>query len=110
MYPFHKKLPEERVLTLDPSLRPVTVGYVITRFGCRILGRMNKIQVAENLLLYHQFSFRIKGGVQQVILGLTLALELNPTFVGIDLDLKNAHTFSSRDKTEEELEGDIIYH
>ena len=28
----------------------------------------------------------------------------------IDLDLKNAHTFSSRDKAEEELESDIIFH
>ena len=26
------------------------------------------------------------------------------------MDLKNAHTFSSRDKAEEELESDIIYH
>ncbi len=109
MYPFHKKLHEERVLTLDPVLRPVTVGSVITRFGCRILVRMNRLQVAENLLLPHQFSFEIKGRAHQVIMGLTLALELNPTFVEIDMRLKNAHTFSSRDKTEEELEGDIIY-
>ena len=28
----------------------------------------------------------------------------------IDLDMKNVHTFSSRDKAEEELESDIIYH
>ena len=28
----------------------------------------------------------------------------------IDLDLRNAHTFCSRDMVEEELESDIIYH
>ena len=110
MYPFHKKLPEERISTTDPALRPVTVGSVITRFGCRILVRMNRLAVAEVLLLYHQFSFGIKGVVQQVIMGITLSLHLNPHFVESDLDLKNAHTFSSRDKTEEELESDVIFH
>ena len=43
-------------------------------------------------------------------MGITLSLQLNPDFVEIDLDLKNAHTFSSRDKIEEELESDVIYH
>ena len=42
--------------------------------------------------------------------GNCLSLQLNPDFVEIDLDLKNAHTFSLRDKVEEELESDIIYH
>ena len=40
----------------------------------------------------------------------SLTLQLNPNFVEINLDLKNAHTFSSRDKSEEELESDVIYH
>ncbi len=55
-------------------------------------------------------TFNIVGGVQHVILGITLSLQLNPDFVEIDLDLKNAHTFSSRDKIEEELESDVTYH
>jgi hypothetical protein len=72
---------------------------------------LNRLAVAETLLLSHQFSFGIKGGgVQHVILGITLSLQLNPDFVEIDLDLKNAHNFSSRDKAEEKLESDIIYH
>ncbi len=87
MYPFHKLLQEDRIFVTDPSLRPVTVGSVITRFGCNILVRMNRLAVAENLLLSHQFSFGIKGGVQQVILGITPSLQLNPHFVEIDLDL-----------------------
>jgi hypothetical protein len=111
MYLFHKKLVEERVIsTTDHALRHVTVGSVISRFGCRILVRINRLAVVEVLLLSHQFSFGIKGGVQQVILGITLSLQLNHDFVEIDLDLKNAHTFSSRDKIEEELESDVIYH
>jgi hypothetical protein len=110
MYPFHKKLQEERILTSDPALYPVNVGFVITRFGCRILVRMNMLAVAETLLLSHKFSFGIKGGVQQVILGISLALQLNPNLVEINLDLKNAHTFSLRDKADEELESDVIYH
>jgi hypothetical protein len=35
---------------------------------------------------------------------------VHPSFVQIDLDLQNAHTFCSRDRVEEELESDIIYH
>jgi hypothetical protein len=48
--------------------------------------------------------------VQQVILGISLFLQLNQNFVEIDLDLNNTHTFSSRDKAEEELESDIMFH
>jgi hypothetical protein len=33
MHSFHKKLPEERTSITDPTLRHVTVGSVITRFG-----------------------------------------------------------------------------
>ncbi len=71
MYPFQKKLPEDRISITDPALRLVTVGSVITRFGCRILVRMNILAVAETLLLSHQFSFGINDGVQQVILGIS---------------------------------------
>ena len=112
MYPFHKLMPEERSSITDPALKPVLVRSVITRFGCRILVRMKRLVVAETLLLSHQFSFGIKGGVQQVILGITLSLslQLNPHFVEIYLDLKNAHAFSSRDKAEEELKSDVINH
>ena len=86
MYPFQKKLPEERISTTDPTLRPVTIGSVIARFGCCILVRMNKLAVAEVLLVSLQFSFGIKGGVHQIILGITLSLQLNPHFVEVDLD------------------------
>jgi hypothetical protein len=57
MYPFHKKRSEERISLTDPALRPVTVGYVIIRFGCRIMVRMNRVTMAETFLLSHQFSF-----------------------------------------------------
>ena len=110
MYPFHKRMLEERTDPKDPALRPVTVGSVLTRFGCRVLVRMNRLAVAAELLISHQFSFGINGGVQQVILSSTIALQVHPSFVKIDLDLGNAHTFCSRDMVEEELESDIIYH
>ncbi len=73
VYPFHKKLPEERVL-LHPALRPVTVGSVLTRFGCRVLVRMGRHAVVAELLLSHQFSFGVNGGVQQFTLACTIAL------------------------------------
>jgi len=63
MYPFHKKLPEDRTLVTDPALRPVTVGSVLTRFGCRVMVRMNRVAVAAELLLSHQFIFGINRGV-----------------------------------------------
>jgi len=66
--------------------------------------------VVAQLLLSHQFSFGINGGVEKVIMGCTIALQVHPSFVQIDLDLRNAHTFCSRDRVEEELESDIIYH
>ena len=82
MYPFYKLLQEERISVTDPSLRPVTVGSVITWFGCRILVRMNMLAVAENLLLSHQFSFGIKGGVQHVILGILFLSTTKPSLRG----------------------------
>ena len=78
MYPFHKLMLEDRVDPKDPALRPVTVGSVLTRFGCMVLVKMNKIAVAAQLLLSHKFSFGINGGVQQVILGCTIALQVHP--------------------------------
>jgi hypothetical protein len=60
LYLFHKKLHEERTLVTDPSLRPLTVGSVLTRFRCRVMVRMNRMAVAAELLLSHQFAFGIK--------------------------------------------------
>jgi hypothetical protein len=110
MYPFHKKLAEERTSITDPALRPVTVGSVLTRFGCRVMVRMNRLAVAAELLLSHQFSFGIHGRFQQVILACNVAMEINPSWLMMDLDSKNAHTFCSRDRLEEELELNVAYH
>ena len=71
LYTFHKKLPKERTSTIDPALRPVTVGSVLTRFGCRVMVRMNGCAVAAEVLLSHHYSFGFNGGVQQVILLVT---------------------------------------
>ena len=110
LYPFHKKLPEERTSITDPALRPVTVGSVLTRFDCKAMVRMNKVAVAAELLLSHHFSFGINGGVQQVILACNVALEFNPSWVMLDLDSKNARTFCSRERLEEEHELNVAYH
>ena len=48
--------------------------------------------------------------MQQVILACTIALQINPGHLLLDLDSCNAHTFCSRDKLEEELELNILYH
>ncbi len=101
LYPFHKKLPEERTSITDPALRPVTVGSVLIRFDCKAMVRMNKVAVAAELLLSHHFSFGINGGVQQVIMACNVALEFYPSWVLLDLDSKNAHTFCSRERLEE---------
>ena len=53
IYPFHKKLPEERISVTEPALRPVTVESVLTRFGCNVMVRMNRVAVAAELLLSH---------------------------------------------------------
>ena len=110
LYPFHKKLPEERTSITDPALRPVIVGYVLTRFGCRVMVRMNRVAVASELLFSHQFSFGINGGVQQGIMACNIALEINSSWMMLDLDSKDAHTFCSREKLEEELELNVAYH
>ena len=39
-----------------------------------------------------------------------IALEINPSWLMLDLDSKNAHTFCSRDSLEEELELNVAYH
>jgi hypothetical protein len=108
LYPFHKKLPEERTSITDPALRPVTVGSVLTRYGCIVMVRMNRLVVAAELLLSHQFSFGINGGVRQIIMACNIALEINPSW--LILDSRNAHTFCSRDRLEEELELNVAYH
>jgi hypothetical protein len=61
LYPFHKKLHEERSSSTDPALKPVTVGSVLTRFGCRVMVRMNRMAVAAEMLLSHQFSLGLMG-------------------------------------------------
>jgi hypothetical protein len=60
--------------------------------------------------LSYQFSFGINGGVQQVILACNVALKINPSWVILDLDSKNAHTFCSKERLEEELELNVAYH
>jgi len=109
LYPFYNKMPEERTSTTDPALRPVTVGYVLTRFGCRVMVTMNRMAVAAELLLSHQFSFGINGGVHQVIMACTITLKINPSWLMLDLDLTNAPTLCSRDRLEEELELNMAY-
>jgi hypothetical protein len=86
LYAFHKKLPEESTSTTNPALRLVTVGSVLTRFGSRVMVRMNRQAVAAELLLSHKFSFSINGGVQQVIMACNIALEINPSWIILDLD------------------------
>ncbi len=86
LYPFHKKLPEERASTTNPALRHVTVGSALTRFDCRVMVRINRLAVAAELLLSHQFSVGINGGVQQVVLACNIALEINPSWLMLDLD------------------------
>ncbi len=71
--------------------------------------RMNKMAMAAELLQSHEFSFGINGGVQQVIMACNSALEINPSWMMLDLDSKNAHTFSSRDRLEE-LELNVAHH
>ena len=110
LYLFHKKLPEERTLVTNPALRPVNVGSVLTRFRCRVMVRMNGMAVATELLLSRQFSFGINGDVQQVIMACNVTLEINPSWLMLDLDSKNAHTFCSRERLEEELELNVAYH
>ena len=68
------------------------------------------LAVAAELMLSHQFSFGINGGVQQVILACNVALEINPSWLMLDLDSKNAHTFCSMERLEEELELNVAYH
>ena len=109
MYPFQELIMEERIDPKDPTLRLVTVGSVIMSVGYMVLVRMKRIAMANQLFLTHKFSFGINKGVQQVILECYLLLQVHPSFVHIDLDLRNAHIFCSRDIAEEELESDIIF-
>ena len=39
-----------------------------------------------------------------------IAFEINLSWLMLDLDSKNAHTFCSRNRLEEELELDVAYH
>ena len=63
LFSFHKKPQENKSPIGDPAVRRVNVGSVLTRFRCRVMVRMNRIAVAEVLLLSHQLSFGVNGGV-----------------------------------------------
>ncbi len=86
------------------------MGFVLTHFGCRVMVRMSRLAVAAELLLSHQFSFGVNGGVLQIILVCNIALEINPSWLILDLNSKNAHTFGLRDRLEEELELNVAFH
>jgi hypothetical protein len=66
--------------------------------------------LAERMLQSNRFSFGIPGGVQQVILGGTVALQCNPDWVLGEIDLRNAHTGCSRDLIWQELLNDTYFH
>ena len=81
MIHFHKIAQMERLLLSDPSLRPITIGAMLTRFSVRTVLRMHRKGIAENMLKSNQFPYGILGGVQQVILRCKIALQSNPTWV-----------------------------
>jgi hypothetical protein len=110
MIPFHKIAQMERLLLSDPSLRPITIGALLTRLSVRTVLRMHRKGIAENMLKSNQFSYGIPGGVQQVILGCTVALQSNPTWVLGVFDLRNAQTDCSRGVIWQELENDQYFH
>jgi hypothetical protein len=92
MIPFHKLSQLERLMMSDPSLRTVTIGALLCRFSLRATLRMKKKQFADIMLKSDQFSYGVLGGVQQVILAITTALQANPGWICAQADLSNAHT------------------
>jgi hypothetical protein len=78
MYSLIKKLPEDKSPS-KPSLRFVTVGSVLIRFGCIVMVKINRVMVLKQLLLFHKFSFGINGDVQQVIMSGTITLDTRPS-------------------------------
>jgi hypothetical protein len=82
----------------------------LTRLGCRVVVRMNRLVVAEVFLLFHQIFFGINGGIWHVILASNIALKINLSWLMMDHDLKNAHTFCFRVMLEEELELNVAFH
>jgi hypothetical protein len=107
---FHKIAHMERLLLSDRSLRPITSGAVLTRFSVKTVLRMHRKWIVENILKSNHLSYAISRGVQQVILGCTVALQSNPTWVRGVFDLRNAHTDCSRGLIWQELENDPYFH
>jgi hypothetical protein len=110
MIPFHKLSQFERLLRSDPCLRPITIGALLCRFSIRATLRMKRKEFAEIMLRDDQFSYGVPGGVQKVILAVTIALQKNPDWVCAQTDLRNAHTDCSRGLIWQELERDPFFH
>jgi hypothetical protein len=53
----------ERILLTDPSLRPITIGALLTRLSVRKILRMYIKGIAENMLKSNKFSYGISRGV-----------------------------------------------
>ena len=60
---FHKIAQMERILLTDPSLRPITIGALLTRLSVRKILRMYIKGIAENMLKSNKFSYGISRGV-----------------------------------------------
>jgi hypothetical protein len=110
MIPFHKIAQMERLLLSDMSLRPITIGAMLTRISVQTVLRMHRKGIAENMLKSNQISYGVSSGVQPAILGCTVALQSNPTWVLGVFDLRNAHTDCSRGLIWHELENDTFFH
>ena len=67
---------------------------------------MKRKEYAENMLRDDQSSYGVPGGVQNVILAITIALQNNPDWVCAHTDFRNAHTDCSRGLIWQELERD----
>jgi hypothetical protein len=110
MIPFHKLSQIKRLLLTDPRLRPITIGALLCRFSVKSVLKMKRKGIAEVLLKSNQFSYGVPGGVQQVMMGCTVALQSNPDWVLGQFDLRNAHTVCSRGLIWQELEANTYLH
>ena len=91
----HQYSPEQREQGAEPDVRPISPGEVDLR---AILSSLTAAvaPAAAEILAPQQLAVGVSGGISVLIHGVRLTFELNGTFVGVRVDLRNGFNAQSR--------------
>ena len=88
-----------------PDVRPIGIGECLRRAIHTTLASDHKGDFAEHLFP-QQVAVGMPGGISKLVIGVRLIMEVNPTWVIVKIDLKNAYNEIKRAKVIERMNAD----